>query len=139
MRARVVRTKGGGGSASLHRRMQWCCHHTLCHIDVGPRKPIGSEKTGVHVDAVLNGDAPLARPHSLDSQRRALTESSTPPSALSSPSTLSFLRWSSAMVSWVACPFATGAVVGPEGMVGAWRLLMILRIAASPFLTRSGP
>jgi hypothetical protein len=40
------------------------------------------------------------------------------------------------MVSWVACPFATGAVVGPEGMVGAWRLLMVL--VASPFQSRRG-
>lgn len=60
-----------GGSASLHQRMQWCCHHTLCHIEVGPWKPVGSKKTGVHVDAVLDGNALLARPHSLDSQRKS--------------------------------------------------------------------
>jgi hypothetical protein len=56
------------------------------------------------------------------------TESSTPPRALSSPSTMSFLRWSSVIVRCVAFPFATGAVVGPEGTVGACRLpvLMVL-------------
>jgi hypothetical protein len=35
------------------------------------------------------------------------------------------------MESWVEFPLAIRAVVGPEGTVGAWRLLMV--VAASPF------
>lgn len=56
---------------------------------------------------------------------RLPTESSTLLSAVSSASTLSFLRCSSAKVRWAAPPLAALAVVGPEGTVGAWRLFIL--------------
>lgn len=42
------------------------------------------------------------------------------------------------MVRWVAFPFATGAVVGPEGTVGACRLPVLMVLVANPFQTGSG-
>lgn len=52
-------------------------------------------------------------------------ESSTLLRALSSSSMFSFLRWSSVNVRCAEPPLAALAVVGPEGMVGAWRLFML--------------
>jgi hypothetical protein len=110
--------------------------HTLCHIDIGAGEAIRSKEAGVHVDAVLR---PLVSRRLLaDNPVEQQTESSTPPRALSSPSTMSFLRWSSVMVRCVAFPFATGAVVGPEGTVGACRLPVLMVLAANPFKTRRG-
>ena len=123
-------------SASPLCGSQKCPSHTLCHIDVGAGKTIWSKKAGVHVDAVLQ---PLVSRRLLaDGPVEQQTESSTPPRALSSPSTMSFLRWSSVIVRCVAFPFATGAVVGPEGTVGACRLPVLMVLAANPFKTSRG-
>lgn len=67
-----------------------------------------------------------SRGHELLLRRLVLpTESSTLLSAVSSASTFSFLRCSSAKVRWAAPPLAALAVVGPEGTVGAWRLFIL--------------
>lgn len=57
--------------------------------------------------------------------RAKRTVSSTPPSAFSSASTLSFLCWSSAKLRCLAFPFAVAVLVGPEGTVGACRLFIL--------------
>lgn len=109
IRALVVRTT----SFSANRRDLQRAIHTLGNIDVGARKSIVREKVRVHVNAVLGYVSDVGR---LGGEQ---TESRTLPSALSSASTLSFLRCSSANVRWVARPFTMGCVVGPEGTVGA--------------------
>lgn len=55
----------------------------------------------------------------------ANTESSTPPKALSSASISSFFRCNSAKLRCPASPFVTGAVVSPEGTVGACRFSIV--------------
>lgn len=47
------------------------------------------------------------------------TESRTPPSAFSSASVSSFLRWSSPKLRCPARPLVVAVLVGPEGTVGA--------------------
>lgn len=115
MRDLVVRTAPISVHAPGPRRS--ATKHTLGDVEISAREAIGRQEARVHVNAVLSPRQSTER--AFTSPPSSPTESSTLPRALSSASTLSLRRWSSGSVRWVARPFATGWVVGPEGTVGA--------------------
>lgn len=137
MRARVVRT-GAGDCQLLYtacaglkkkKKKKSLSARTLSDINIGARKAICGEKAGVHVDAMLYALLASEMLTTLLPTPSASvcmhTESSTLLRALSSASILSFLRCSSAKVRWAVPPLVARPVVGPEGTVGAWRLLIL--------------
>ncbi len=123
MRALVVRTGPASQPSERKRGNTHMESHTLRNVDVCPWEAIRREEARVHADAVLGSH--VSRRSDTLGERAARTESRTPLSTFSSASAASFLRWSSRKDRWPALPLALGADVGPDGTVGAWRLLIL--------------